>query len=266
MLAMGALLASQHAFAGDVKACVKAAETSQELRDHGSYIRARQELLTCSNEGCPQQIRTDCTNWLNELDRTTPSIIVHAKSPKGEDLAEVVVSMDGAQLVPRLDGKAILVDPGAHTFRYETAGATAVEQKVVVNVGEKLRILDVAFGAPAKPEAPPPPPPEKTGVPTMTWVLGGVAIVAIGTSAIFGIAGLSKRSDLYADPCSDSNTCSQSEVDSVKTKFLVADIAGGIGIASAVVAGYFFLTAPKSTSVGVNLLPGGGAIRWGGAF
>ena len=58
----------------------------------------------------------------------------------------------------------------------------------------------------------------------------------------------------------------QSDVDSVKTKFIIADIAGGIGIVSAVVAGYFFVTAPKSTSVGVNLLPGGGTIRWGGAF
>lgn len=264
MFAMGVLLVGHRATAGDVKACVRAAEASQELRDHGSYLRARQELVTCSNEGCPQQIRTDCTTWLNELDRTTPSVIVHAKGPKSEDLVEVAVSLDGTQLVPRLDGKAILVDPGAHTFRFETAGHPAVEQKVLVNVGEKLRILDVAFAKTAdKPASPPESP---AGPPTVAWVLGGVAVVAIGTSAVFGITGLSKRSDLYSDPCSDTNTCSQSDVDSVKTRFLVADVAGGIGIVSAVVAGYFFITAPKAASVGVNILPGGGAIRWGGTF
>lgn len=268
------LLSSAHAHATDIKACIKSAEASQDLRDKGQYLRARQELLTCSNEGCPAQVRSDCLSWLAELDRQAPSVVVHPKGPKGDDLVDVAVFLDGEKLVPRLDGKPILVDPGAHTFRYETQGFAPVEQKILVNAGEKMRVLDVKFGdaAVTKTTQPEPPhdKPTSGGPPTMAWVLGGVAVVALGTSAVFGISGLSKRSELWDDACSTTKTCSQSDVDGVKTKFLIADVAGAVGIVSAAVATYLFVSAPKagssSTTVGVGLVPGGGAVRWGGAF
>ena len=122
----------------------------------------------------------------------------------------------------------------------------------------------------------PAPPPGRTAaaaVPTGVWVFGGLAVVAFGTEAFFGISGLSQRSSLYSQPCAKTATCNPDDVTSVRTKFTVADIGLGVGLVSAGLAAYLYFTrgsasaSPKAddshtSRFDVAPTPGGAAATW----
>lgn len=278
--------AAGSAHADEKQQCLTASDQGQSLRDEGKYRRAREAFATCSRPVCPSIVQHDCVKWLADLEATSPSVVVNAKDDKGGDLTAVKVTVDGAPLASTLDGRPVLVDPGEHTFRYETDGFPAVEEHVVIHAGEKSRVLTVQFGTPAAPQTGGGPPAgngaaggEATtagggGSMTSAWVFGGIAVAAFATEAYFGISGLSDRSNLE-NGCGKSQTCAQSDVDSVRTKFTVADIALAVGLVSAGLSVYFFLThrsseaSPAAQSAHVDFAPlpgGGGAATLGGRF
>src|SRR5262249_45056574 len=103
----------------DVKrACLAVHKEAQVHKREGRLLAAREALLQCKKEACPSVIRTDCGDWLAEVERLTPSIILSART-KGGDESDVRVLMDGKLIATRLDGKSIPVDPGEHNFRFE---------------------------------------------------------------------------------------------------------------------------------------------------
>jgi hypothetical protein len=277
-----ALAAPSAARADEKQQCIAASDEGQQLRDDGKYRKAREAFERCSRDSCPGLVRRDCVQWLADLDQTSPSVVVSAKDDKGNDLVDVKVLVDGAPLVTKLDGKPTLVDPGPHLLRYEAAGYPAVEDRVVVHAGEKNRLLAVQFGGGAAPAAgsSSAEPPAATqappgGTPAAGWVLAGIAVVAFGSEAYFGLTGLSDRSDLRSRPCAQTATCSQSDVDAVKTKFLAADVSLGVGVVSAALAAYFFLSghsasAPAAQGSRVDVAPlagtAGALVRVGGSF
>ncbi len=277
--------------ADEKQQCLSASDQGQSLRDEGKYRRAREAFATCARPVCPGIVQHDCVKWLADLEATSPSIVVNAKDDKGNDLTAVKVTVDGAPLATTLDGRPVLVDPGEHTFRYETDGFPPVEERVVIHAGEKSRVLTAQFGTPSAPqtggsaagatggttaggEAP------STGgegggggIPTSAWVFAGIAVASFGVEAYFGLTGLSDRSALE-NGCGTTHNCKQSDVDSVRTKFTIADIALGVGIISAGLSAYFFFTRhgssesppPQSAHVDFTPLPGGGAATLGGRF
>jgi len=265
--------------ADDKQQCLTASDQGQSLRDEGKYRRAREAFTTCSRPVCPTIVQRDCVKWLADLEATSPSVVVNAKDDKGNDLTAVKVTVDGVPLASALDGRPVVVDPGEHTFRYETDGFPPVEDKVVIHSGEKSRVLTVQFGTPAAPggasasggaaasgEAPKG---GGGGTASSAWVFAGIAVVAFGTEAYFGLSGLSDRSSLE-NGCGKTQTCNPSDVDSVRTKFTVADIALAVGIVSAGLSAYFFLTHKPEPSQSAHVdfapLPGGGAATLGGRF
>jgi hypothetical protein len=264
--------------------CMAASDQGQQLRDDGHYQRARQAFVTCARDKCPAIVRRDCVKWLAELDQSSPTVVVNAKGEKGEDLVDVKVTVDGELLEAKLDGKPTAVDPGSHLFRYETAGYPAVEGQVVIHAGEKSRLLPVQFG---KPPPPPPPPPKPVvvathvpddhahspeGIRTSAWVFGGLSVLGFASEAYFGLSGLSDLSSLKGQACAKTSSCPQSSVDTIRTKFTVADISLGVGIVSGALAAYLFVAGPSaeppktSAQFGVTPLPGGGAATIGGRF
>jgi hypothetical protein len=287
LLAVGATVAlsASRADADDKTQCLAASDQGQQLRDDGKYRRAREAFAACARDVCPTLVRRDCVKWLADLEQSSPSIVVGAKDDKGADLANVSVLVDGTPLVTKLDGKPTMVDPGAHVLRFETPGYPSVEQRIMVHAGEKSRLLAVQFGTPPHPAlAPPTPAAASTGAPqsdeaqtpqgirSSAWVFGGLALVAFGTEAYFGLSGLSDRSNLEAQACAGTHSCPQASVDSIRTKFTVADIALGVGLASAAISAYLFIAPPSQTvpthaaSVDVVPVPGGAAMSVAGRF
>src|SRR5260221_6978808 len=104
-----ALLTPRASRADEVATCVKAAEQAQSLRDEGKYRKAGEQLLVCSRDVCPGVVRKDCVQGLTELDGSMPTIVITARGGAGRDVVEVKVTLDGARLTERLDGKPIAI-------------------------------------------------------------------------------------------------------------------------------------------------------------
>lgn len=231
------------AHADEREQCNTAADQAQQLRDEGKYRRAREQLLICARDVCPTPIKRDCLEWLTQVENTAPTVVFGAKDG-AKDLSEVKVSVDGALVTDRLDGKPVQMDLGKHTVKFEYQG-TSKEEDVVIGAGQKNRNVTVVFGSAATAPGPVTPPPsaggDKEGSLVPAFVIGGVGIVALGSFAIFGLGGKSAVDDLQK--CKPN--CAEGDVDSARTKLIIADISLGVGVVALGVATYLFLTRPK---------------------
>jgi len=273
---VGVAATAQPARADDRDQCVSAADKAQVLRDEGKYTKAREQMLLCSRDVCPSLIKKDCVQWLADVEKSAPTVVVSARDGE-RDLSEVRVFLDGILLAERLDGKPIVVDPGAHKFRFEHSGIIK-EQEPVIRAGEKNRIVNVQFGNPVAPSHALEQPGASSSsssssssvVPAV--MLGGVGVIALGTAGFFWISGLGDKTTLE-DTCGKTKSCTDSDISPARTKLIVGDIAGGVGVVSLAVATYLFLSRSKgeasiSSKTGLNVtpVPGGAAATFGASF
>lgn len=256
--ALAASLVARPAFADEKQACLEAYKQAQVHRKSGDYTGAREYLLVCSRESCPAVVKQDCVPWLGEITRGVSSIVVHATDASGHPVDGATVTVDGKLVASRLDGRPIDVSPGARTVRIEAEGAPAVEQTVTLKEGEKNHAIDVVLNVPAKADQPPPPTVSlHRPIPSGAIVLGVVGLLGIGTFATLGLIGNGKKSDL--DACSPA--CNPDDVSVVKTYYIAADVAVGIGAAALAGALVWFLLRPS-----ISIVDGGAVFGVRGRF
>ncbi len=239
------------AFAGpDERAeCANAADQAQSLRDEGKYRRAREQMLVCARDACPGPIRSDCGKWLGEVDRDAPTVVFGVRDSKGTDVFDVKVSMDGAMIQEKLDGKPVLVDSGEHTFNFESKDGSVKEERVLLRAAEKARLITATFAASpvaANANARVTPDADKGEPKSNGWIVpvaiaGGVGVVSLAVFAGLGLSGQNKVDELQK--CKPN--CAQSDVDSARSKLIVADVFLGVGIVAIGVGAYLFFTRPK---------------------
>jgi hypothetical protein len=232
-----------------VAQCLSTSEHAQLDRDEGRYLKAREGLLTCSSATCPPVVQRDCLKWLAEIDATMPTLVFVVRSASGNDLGDVVVRVDGQLLLSRLDGKPVAVDPGEHVFTFES-GTRRVQSRALVNVGERNRIVRVSVDD--TPEGPPAPVPARPPVPVGSFVLGGVAVLALGSAGILWLSATSDLRSLESNPCAASRTCSESDVQSVRTRMIVGDVLAGAGLVALGTAAYLLFTRDRSVAMRVS--------------
>jgi hypothetical protein len=271
--AAGAPPAATPPAGGDISRmeCFARHAEAQVARRQGRLLEARAGLRLCSRAQCAPAIRADCVEWLDQVARILPSVVVTARA-RGADVANVKVFIDGQPVAERLTGAALDVDPGEHRFRFEAPPWPLVERTVLVSEGVQGRTLDVDFtpaeagvvatdkSSPAPPPTPPAPAPAPAPRPrTVEYVLGGVALAGLGAFAAFGSSALAARRDLE-QRCAPF--CTSDEVGSVRARLIAADVALGVGIASLVAAIYLRLSrpddppAPGALSVHAGGVPG----------
>src|SRR5579863_741315 len=102
--------------------CLSASEASLKLRGEHRLREARGQLLVCAAASCPEDVRNECVRRIDPVNAAIPTIIFEAKDAAGNDMTAVRVTMDGQPIADRLEGSAISIDPGTHTFRFEAAG------------------------------------------------------------------------------------------------------------------------------------------------
>jgi hypothetical protein len=191
-------------------------------------------------------VRSECGQWLAEIDELTPSIVVSAQSAAGADLSDVHVLVDGEPAAHRLDGREIVLDPGPHKIHLRAAGFESVDMDLVLREREKARPLAFKMRAAGPMPRPLPPslqpaPTETRPVPLPVYVLVTLGVVALGSFTVFGLLGRSEYFDLKSR-CGPS--CTSSDVTPMRTKLLVADVSLGVSIVSLAGAMYFLLTRP----------------------
>ncbi len=238
--------------------CVSAYERAQDLRRTGKLIEAREALITCSQPACPSAATVDCTRWLGEVEQSLPSVVVSAHDARGHEVADLRVLVDGAPLAAAPSGLATPIDPGVHTFRYESSLGPAVEESVTIREGEKNRAVSVTLGpapAPAAASAAPSSSAAARPIPALAWVLGGVGVAGFAVLGGFGAISLGDENRLR-ETCAPH--CPEADVHAIRVKHTIADIGLGVGVASLGVATVLFFTRPavpatRTSSAGASL-------------
>ena len=253
--------------------CNTAYESSLKLHDLHKLRAERSQLLRCAVADCREDIRRVCGSGLEKVDTGIPTIVFAAKDASGADLSAVKVTMDGEVLAERLEGSALSIDPGEHTFTFETAGQPPVTKKLVMQESQKDRREVITFGtattattgAPTTtgglPSTPPPGMEESQGMGTqkiLAIVAGGIGVVGLGLGTVFGVMANSQKNAAQSacpnNPCATQDGVSKwSDAGSTGNISTIGFIVGGVGVAGAAV---LWFTAPSSSSAQVGVGPG----------
>jgi hypothetical protein len=240
------------AMADSAKVCAEAYEKAQEERKVGHISAAIEHLTKCAAQDCPSFVRKDCLQWMTDAESAQPSIVFSVRRD-GADLTAVEITVDGNLLTKAIDGKAIAVDPGSHLFTFRSPDGASVERSFIVREGERNRIVEIELGESPHAKAASP----SVGAvgqpgglarddlavstpdrPWLSYSLAGLGALGVSGFAVFGLWGYSQKKDLER---SCSPFCQSSQVDEVRTKYIVADVFLAVGLVSLGVAAYRFV-------------------------
>jgi len=215
--------------------CVAVYEDALEKRKNGELTAARARFAQCTQPSCPGPVREECAGQARRLAQVIPTIVPAAKTSAGRELVDVRVLVDGELLTERLSGRGHRLDPGPHTFRFETADLPPVELSMVLAEGERLRRIEAVFDAGTGPSG------EPQAIPLATWILGGVGVAGLIGFTYFGLSGLSQESDLESQNCEPN--CSADDTDDIARTYLFADISLAIGVVALGGATYVYFSS-----------------------
>jgi hypothetical protein len=273
--------------------CNAANQQSTKLRTAHSLRQSREQALICSAASCSLTVRTACRKRAADLLKAIPTIVFAANDGAGHELTDVTVSMDGQSLTDHLDGSALSLDPGQHTFTFQVGSQPPVDKPFLINEGEKSRHEAITLAPPP----PPPPPPVVVATPApgadtgttgasrgplrpVGLVLGGVGVAGLIAGGVMGGLAISKW-NASQSACGSPSQCpdhAQSVSDhdsatSLATVSTVMFVAGGVALAAGAT---LYLVAPKRTSEGASqgaflrvdpiLGPGGGGVTLEGVY
>jgi hypothetical protein len=179
-----------------------------------------------------------------------PSLLIAACRPDGSDTLNATVIVDDAVVGTAVPTVAIELDPGEHVVRLTHEGWTAEPQRVVLREGEAVRRLSFRFVqvgtvAPSLPLKAPPP--RALGVALTS--LGSVMLAAGG---VVLAAGVVEFESLSHAPCAATQTCSPSDVRTIKLEYGIGSAVAAVGV-SALVVGIWALTRPRARSTATAL-------------
>ncbi len=237
--------------APETVACIAAFDDGQRLRAERHLLAARERLLFCARTECPSEIRSDCANVLREVELATPSIVLGASERDGHDVTDVHVDLGGHRIADQLDGRAVSVDPGKLSLRFERqASGPPVTVDVLVGEGEKNRAVRALFGGksalPNVLEEPAGPPLHEEKRSFIGWAAPiGFAVIGAGALTFAGITRLRLGDEVDGLQASCGTKCDPSEKDHLHDDLAVANVSLAIGITSVVLsAASWFLFAP----------------------
>lgn len=248
--------------------CVGALEQAQSHEQAGRYLASQDELLKCINPVCGEAILSWCTRMHAELKAAIPTVVFSAQDEaRNVDLSEVTVTLDGKPLLDVLDGKATALDPGRYSLTFSAAGHEPLQKAVVIRAGERFRQIHVSFpraeGATTPVAvtrvAPRPlasmPEPSGRSVPVMTYVLGGLGVVGVGTFATLRVMANSLDDELQQG-CAPS--CTEAALATLDQRYFMSNVALGLGAAALGGAALFYLiepSEPTSLEVALEVIP-----------
>lgn len=258
------------------QACAQSYERAQEEKAAGQLTSAIVQLKMCIAPECPAFIREDCMRWMEKSESALPTVVFSVRED-GKELTDVEIAWDNNPLTGRLDSKAVPVDPGLHDFSFSVPGYAPIARQIQVREGERDRIIIVELHRPVEiiPLTAPsssraatdfqaePNPRSRRLVP---YALAGVGVLGLVGFTVFALLGNSQTSDLERT-CSPY--CQSGQVDSVKTKYHLADASLGVGLVSLGVATYLWASShgkedtERKTATAIDFIPrsAGGVLR-----
>jgi hypothetical protein len=228
-----------------VAGCVRDHDSAQMLRLHENWADARQAMQRCAEERCPIAIRSDCRAWLDELAKSTPATLVMIQRDEG-DPRPIELEVDGkSQLVAEATVSLELL-PGKHTLRFKLPPHAPIEREVSVVLGHKPPLVVVRFpsAAPTGPEPRTIAGTEPRPIPAPVYWYSAGAVVAFAASGALLASALSSRSEARIRCAPECDR----EASSIRTRLLLADLSGGVGLALTGLAVLSFVRRPAAVS------------------
>jgi hypothetical protein len=285
----------------DDTVCHRAYVETQRLQRTAHFQAARREAVACGQDTCSETVRSQCTTWLENIERALPTLVIDARDGSGATLAAVRVEANGDLLAERLNGRALELDPGEYVLRFRHDGQV-VDQRTLIRESEKYRTIAVRFGdppgsAPALPSNEPltatmssgpdtthamasstlgkppravpwpsggaPELEEAASIPMASYLLGGLGLASLTASAAVALSGYASERRLRRT-C--AGACEGERVDAVRTQYLVADAALGVSIACLGAAAAVWIWTPRESSASGGLSLGPHRIAFEGEF
>ncbi len=228
---LGVAIVESIAFANEPtkQECVAANESAQDLQRAGKLRDARAQLVMCTARACPGAVRDDCADRLRAVDQALPTVVFTLVLPKnaaGIDVSAARVAVDGVVLPEPLDGTAIPVDPGEHTFTFSAGDRAPVSVRLLIHEGERLQ-RDVPLESMTSAETRPPSDGRLTTTRLIGWSALGAGAAGMTLGAIFGLLAVGNKSSLSGE-C-HGKICPPSAADDVEAMHTNA-VASNIGL------------------------------------
>lgn len=235
------LLALPADAAGSAHACIEAHAAGQLERDAGRLLSAKERFVACTAAACPAMIRRECVALGESVVAMTPSVVLIAQDADGRAIEGSRATIDGQRAIPRLDGRPLELDPGAHRFELMLPDGRSQTLTATLSSGEKYRRMVASFASTAPTKAletttPAEPSADTVGRNPLAYVFGGVGVVALGAWGVYALDGRNKQNEL--DHCAPH--CQPSDVDAMRKSYLIADVLLGVSIVSLGTGTYFF--------------------------
>ncbi|MCU0655741.1 MAG: hypothetical protein MUF64_10790 [Polyangiaceae bacterium] len=265
LLAAGPLRAEQ-----DKASCLDAYERGQEARQAGKLREARGKFAVCAQVSCPGLFVSDCARWGEEVQQVIPTVIFSGVGAAGEETSAIKVYMDGVALAEKVDGRAVEVDPGEHSFVFEHEGVTQ-KKVLVVRQGERDRLVPISFARASAPRSTPAAEqasgPGSSRGPT-AFLVGGIAGLGLGLG--MGAWALSLKGKMESGCDAASRFCKdEASRDAAKlggTVATVSTVGALVGLVS--LGTWWFWPSRKPGDAALEASPtvGGGMLRWQGVW
>lgn len=208
--------------------------------------------------------------------------------PRASEVPGLLVKRNGQEIDPGKLGDAELSDPGKIVIDVTAPDRKPLHAERVLRVGERAR-FDVPqleeLGPPAADQAATPSlAPETYPVASESqrpWqrptglTVGGVGVVGLAVSAVFGLSARSTYDSAFDDGRCDraTNQCDasgQDSIDEARSKATVSTVLFAAGAALTIGGAFLFFTAPKASTSAVRVAPvtyaGGGGFVVGGSL
>lgn len=256
--------------------CIDIHRQAQRAQNEDKLVEARDLAKECTALACPGLILNDCARWLNDMDQRIPSVVFDVKLD-GKPSLNAEIFVDEKPATDWTRGEALKLNPGEHQFRFVLGNNAPIVQSLILAEGMRYRVVSADFKTdsptPAssaqpstaprapltEPLTPSAPTPKSRPTPAIVYPLLGLGAAGLGGFAVFALLGKSKQNDLD-NTCKPN--CTDDDLSPMKTKYLIGDIALGVGAASLVAASFFYFGRPEkppSAHVGLAPLPGGAA-------
>ena len=265
-------------------ACVVAYKNAQQLEKSAQLRLAHETLRGCVKASCGA-LRQKCMAQYAMLESDIPSVIPVVTDSAGAPRTDVQVTMDGELLTSQLDGRALPIDPGLHTFVFSAEASVFATTKIMIAQGEHNRAISVSMRSPDKrgasiaaagrsvatggattdeppPPAEPAPAPKKAPRPSSTeaaYAEPAPTVASHGSSVApyvlggIGLAGLGAYGMFTYWGKKDNErlsecapNCRPESLDHIRKLYLVADISLGVGIVGLGAATWVALSAGSS--------------------
>jgi hypothetical protein len=132
---------------GDASACMSAFASGQQSEESGRLVQASHLFLECAKTSCGEPLWQRCASHNTQLRTTIPSVVPIVTDAAGQPRVDVQVKVDGQLLTSRLDGMALMVDPGTHELSFSAGGTTFATETVTLLRGQRNRLIPVVFRA-----------------------------------------------------------------------------------------------------------------------